>query len=116
MDFFSKRTVIRNAGFPELPGEINLLALMGAEEFHLAFFDVPEKATRRKDSIDIFGEVLKRFFKRVDAGLQIILLFEKAVGPFRRANKFMHKKEIVSTAVGLFSGPEKFQAFFKLRQ
>ncbi len=105
-----------NAGLSELPGKINLSALMRTEEFDVPFFDVTEKTAFREDRLDVLGQVLNRFFKRVNTVLQIIFLFQESVCSLGRADKLMHKKKIVGAAVGLFFGPEKLQAFFKLRQ
>lgn len=116
MGFPPGRTVMRNAGFSELPGEINLPAFMGSVEFDVPFFDVSEKTALREDRFDVLGQVLDRFFERMDAVFQITLIFQKTMGLLRRANEFMHKKKIVGAAVGLFFGAEKLQTFFKLRQ
>ena len=75
MDFFPGRAIMRNAGFAKLPGKINLLPFMRPEEFHIAFFDITQKATHREDRFDILGEILDRFLKRMNAVFQIIFLF-----------------------------------------
>ncbi len=106
-------TVITDAGLPEMPGEKDFLAVMRPQKFDMPFFKVAEKTTHGEDRLDILGEVLDRFFKRMNAVLQIIFLFQKPVRAFGRANQLMHKKKIVGTAVGLFFGPEELQAFFK---
>ena len=116
MDFFPERTVMRNVGLTELPGKIDLFALMCAEEFDVPFFDIAEKTAPREDRFDILGQVLDRVFERVDTLFQVIFLFQKPVRTLGRANKLMHKKKVVSAAVGLFFCPKKLQAFFKLRQ
>jgi len=115
MDLFLKRTVMPHAGFADTPGKKDLPAVVHPEKLHVAFFNIAEKTTPRKDRIDILGKLLDRFLKRVNTVLRIIFFFEKTVVPFGRADKFMHEQKIVGTAVGLFFGPEELQAFFKLR-
>jgi len=116
MDFFPERTIMADARLAHPPRKINLPALVHAEEFDVAVFNVPKKTTEREDRLDILGELLDRIFEGMDAVLQIVLLFKKTVVPLGRADKFVHEKKIVGAAVGLFFGPEKLQAFFKLRQ
>ncbi len=116
MDLFPERAVMTNAWLTELPGKVNLPAVMHAEKFDVSFFDITQKTAPREDRLDILGQFLDRFFKRVNAVLQIILLFKKSMGSLGGANQLMHEKKVVGAAVGFSFDPEKFQAFFKLRQ
>ena len=113
MDFFSERTVMRDAGLTELPGKIDLPAVVRAEEFNVSFFNTAEKAAHREDRFHVFGKSLDRLFKFVDAGLQVVLSSRETVRVLRRANELVHEKKVVGAAIDLFFIAEMLEAFFK---
>jgi len=111
-----KWPAMTNMRLTKLPGKINLSTLMCAKEFDVAFFDIAEKTSLREDRFDVPGQILDRFFKRVNAVLQVIFFFQEPVGSLGRANEFMHEEKVVGAAVSFFFSPEKFQALLKLWQ
>ncbi len=111
-----ERAIVGDAGFAEMPGKVDFLAVMRPEEFNVAFFQIAEETALVKNGLDILCQVFDRVFEGMDPVVQVLFPVRKSVRPLGRADQLMHENKVVGAAVGFFLGLEEFQSLFKFRE